>query len=146
MHEPAESSATARLARKQYEQGMKDLGRSLIVLASLQAVDCLFSLAARVPPWLGILVGVLAPINFTLGCFALRRHLWVNIVVVVFAGLQLLLNLAALGQQDPGQAGASAGSCVGVLILVALMYYSLNNLRMYLEIPADEPFEGPPAA
>ena len=82
-----------------------------------------------------ILTAVLAVIDGALGYLLRQLHAWVNYLIAILAGGLLLVNLGLLGSsRDQAVPGANAGSCVGMLILAALLYYSVQNMKMHREL------------
>lgn len=115
-----------------YKKGMKDLGRSLILLGCLQAVLGLLVAPAGDVVLLAFVVA-LGALNITLGIFAMMLHSWSNYVAALEGGLALALNLAAVALVPPSGKGdtglSSMGTCLGFLIAVGLLYMSIQNIR-----------------
>lgn len=115
-----------------YKKGMKDLGRSLILLGCLQAVLGLLVAPTGDVILLAVVVA-LGALNITLGIFAILLHSWSNYVVALEGALALALNLAAIALVQPsgkGDTGLSGtGTCLGFVIAVGLIYMSVQNIR-----------------
>jgi hypothetical protein len=140
--EDLQPSPAGEQARKKYRKGMKDLGRGLIALSILQILIALlfFAMVGKDPILVAVmatLLGVLAVVNILLGIFALQIQVWVNYAVIVWASLLLLLNFLGYilqgmqAAEGRGTGGGNAGGCCGIVILVALIYYSVRNLQEY---------------
>jgi len=130
-----------RLARSQYDKGMNDLGRSLVALALLQTLVGIIALlvaaqAGLAVVILAVVVLVMGGVNYVLGKFALAGHMWVNCVVAVLSALLLCLQIVGLGLQGAQEQSGNVGSCIGFLIAAILLYYSVNNLRLYMKMNA----------
>jgi hypothetical protein len=117
--------------RKKYEKGMRGLGTGLIVLGALQSILGAVAVVLIGDPLLMAILVPLATIDITLGIFARLQHTWVNYVVAVFASLMLILNCVAAGaaKHENRDAPPAPGSCLGYLILGAMIYTSINNLQ-----------------
>jgi hypothetical protein len=124
---------SSELARVQYRKGMKDLGNGLITLGILWAICGVAILAAESTLVLGSIFGLAAVIVAVLGILARRLHAWVNYVVAVLACLQLAMGFLAMGLKQSGTDSAKPGSelgfFLGFVIMTALLYYSINNIR-----------------
>jgi hypothetical protein len=133
-----EPESSAQQAVKRYRKGMKDLGRSLILLAVLQllVLALVFGLHRENTVLLALLGG-LAGIHVLFGILAIQMQVWVNYLVIVWGALILVLNVAALGMvQDSQRGGPNCGQFIGMLIAGALIYYANKNLQEYKRVKA----------
>src|SRR5262249_43786252 len=68
-----------------YRKGMKDLGRSLVVLAAFQLLVGVLILTLKFEPEILILLGGMIAVHFVLGLLLLRNHGWANYCVAAWA-------------------------------------------------------------
>jgi hypothetical protein len=127
---------------------MRDLGNGMIALALLQiALASLLVVIASGPEKnraetivVTVVIGVLASTFLGLGILARRRHAWVNYVVATLAVLVLGVNIINLGRTEGETArpGAGTGTCFGLVIAAALLYYSVTNLQWLSRAKVEE--------
>jgi hypothetical protein len=130
--EVEEKAPQGEMALAQYKKGMKDLGNGLIALGVFQTLVTVITLALRPRAWslFVIIGGMLAATDIGLGILARMMHAWVNYVVATLALLLLTMNLAFMGSNpNVPNPGSNLGSCFAIVILAALLYYSINNLQ-----------------
>ncbi len=125
--------SSAQQALKRYHKGMKDLGRSLIILSVLQlAVAGLVLAISAKETFLLAILGGMAALHLLFGILLLQRHFWVNYLVALWGAAILVLNCMMLGSAETPQRGAgSTGSLVGIFIAIAFIYYANKNLQEY---------------
>jgi hypothetical protein len=119
-----------------YRKGMKDLGRSLIVLGVLQFLLLALISAVRFDPIMIVALGTMILIHCGLGFFAVAMHYWVNPVIAVWSTLLLVSNYLALGGEQPQKPRTNMGPCFAFLIAGAMLYCALKNRRLYREASA----------
>ena len=116
-----------------YRKGMKSLGLGLIVLGCFSLIAGLALLGAGPagPAEAAIVIAIVGAIYVVLGILCRGMHGWANYVVAILAGLVLLGNLAMMvsGQQK-------GGFFCGVIILAALVVYSIQNLVRLSKVKA----------
>lgn len=129
----AKTNIEEEAALKKYRKGMNDLGRGLIALAVLQLIVGggvgVAILVTRFEPLLLVIVGGMGTVHLLMGLLILRNHGWANYLVAVWSALLLVANFAVMSMQGrAGERGSNPGGCIGLLIAVALFYYSVKNL------------------
>lgn len=134
---PPESSYDKALA--EYQSGMTNLGRSLFAVAALLVLGGVVLVSAHPDP---ILVGIMSGmtvLQILLGVFAVKHEVWVNYVVMLLYTAILVLNLWSLGQTpEQGKQTSNPGSCIGLLICCAFIYYTRNNLMAYSKVKSEK--------
>jgi uncharacterized UBP type Zn finger protein len=128
------SNIEGEAALEKYRTGMKNLGRSLIILSVFQLVVGTAILAHRFELLILIILGVMATVHMVMGCLLLRNHGWANNLVAVWAALILTANFVWFGMQSEQQQqqaaasnGSGTGNLISMLIAGALLYYSIKN-------------------
>jgi hypothetical protein len=122
------SSAAGERALALYKKGMKDLGRSLLLLCALQVLGAILIVLSVFDPVALAIVGILAAIELGLGICVLQMQSWANYAVAVVGGLILAANLYAMGARNQGGI-TSVTTCLGIVIGAGLIYLSINNLK-----------------
>lgn len=118
-------------AWRAYHSGMSSLGRGLIVLAVLQLGIGAVVLAGRADEVLLAILAVLGGVHLLAGILLLRRQHWVNHFVAVWGSLLVCANLVVIGRQGQGGGPANPGQFLGLLIAGALVYYAVQNMKLY---------------
>src|SRR5947209_6096440 len=110
-----QASGQGEAALKKYRKGVRDLGRSLLVLAVFQIVVGGAILAIQFEPVIAALVGGMAAVNLVLGLLLLRNRSWANHLVAVWSVLLLATSRLGIGTQGEQQpAGSNLGGCLGL--------------------------------
>jgi uncharacterized membrane protein YhaH (DUF805 family) len=117
-----------------YRKRMRELGNGLIALAVFEAIGAVLIINdPRSVFSLRLVFGLLPVAILTLGILARRLHAWVNYVVAVLGCLGLVLTVMQMGTPPPPDQtripSAPFGSCFGLIIAAALLYYAINNLQ-----------------
>src|SRR4051812_6169088 len=86
-------------ALHKYRKGMKDVGRSLLVLAVLQLAFAGIVLAIKFEPIILTILVVMAVMHLVMGLLILRQQGWANYLVATWATLILAANCIWMGLQ-----------------------------------------------
>lgn len=116
-------------ALKKYRKGMKELGRSLLVLAGIQAIcgGAYFSLT--LDPLFFIILAIMSMTQILMGVLLLRRHAWVNYFVAIWGAFLLVGTFVSIGTPPMRREyQIMLGPCVGMFIAASLVYYSTQNI------------------
>jgi hypothetical protein len=103
---------------------------------SLAAQDAVVTLVIGFDPLLLGILASLATADLMLAWLILRNHAWANYLVALFATFLFVLACAGLGSTAEQKPGANTGGCIGILIIGALFYYSVQNLSVLWQVRA----------
>jgi hypothetical protein len=108
---------------------MKELGRSLIVLAAFETLIGGVILVIAFSPLNVAAVGGTVALHLVMGVLLLQNHGWVNYLVAVWSIVLLALNcIGMVPSADSQRRGIYTGNVLGLLVAGALLFYAIRNL------------------